>query len=102
MILFYYADLPIRDIAARLGSNSLAVRANLSRGRGRLRHFWVTAMDDLRHRFATLDRVPVPDVWSDVERRLEALGTAAPTRPSLPSSRNGESRSVIGRPGQPT
>jgi RNA polymerase sigma-70 factor (ECF subfamily) len=38
VILFYYADLPIRDIAARLGTNSLAVRANLSRGRGRLRH----------------------------------------------------------------
>jgi RNA polymerase sigma-70 factor (ECF subfamily) len=37
VILFYYADLPISDIAARLGSNSLAVRANLSRGRGRLR-----------------------------------------------------------------
>ena len=37
VILFYYADLPIRDIAARLGSNSLAVRANLSRGRSRLR-----------------------------------------------------------------
>ena len=37
VILFYYADLPIRDIAARLGTNSLAVRANLSRGRGRLR-----------------------------------------------------------------
>jgi RNA polymerase sigma-70 factor (ECF subfamily) len=37
VILFYYADLPTRDIAARLGSNSLAVRANLSRGRGRLR-----------------------------------------------------------------
>jgi RNA polymerase sigma-70 factor, ECF subfamily len=38
VILFYYADLPIREIAARLGSNSLAVRANLSRGRGRLRN----------------------------------------------------------------
>jgi len=37
VILFYYADLPIRDIAARLGTNRLAVRANLSRGRGRLR-----------------------------------------------------------------
>jgi RNA polymerase sigma-70 factor, ECF subfamily len=37
VILFYYADLPIHDIAARLGSNSLAVRANLSRGRARLR-----------------------------------------------------------------
>ena len=37
VILFYYADLPVRDIAIRLGSTSLAVRANLSRGRGRLR-----------------------------------------------------------------
>ena len=37
-------------------------------------------MDDLRARFATLDRVPVPEVWADVERRLEALGTAVPTR----------------------
>lgn len=36
VILFYYADLPIREIAARLGSNGLAVRANLSRGRRRL------------------------------------------------------------------
>jgi hypothetical protein len=36
-------------------------------------------MDDLRDRFATLDHVPVPDVWNDVERRLEALGGAAPT-----------------------
>jgi len=37
VILFYYADLPIRDIADRLGTNSLAVRANLTRGRRRLR-----------------------------------------------------------------
>jgi RNA polymerase sigma-70 factor (ECF subfamily) len=36
VILFYYADLPVREIAARLGSNSLAVRANLTRGRRRL------------------------------------------------------------------
>jgi RNA polymerase sigma-70 factor (ECF subfamily) len=37
VVLFYYADLPIREIAARVGTNSLAVRANLSRGRARLR-----------------------------------------------------------------
>jgi RNA polymerase sigma-70 factor (ECF subfamily) len=37
VVLYYYADLPIRDIADRLGSNSLAVRANLSRGRRQLR-----------------------------------------------------------------
>lgn len=36
IILFYYVDLPIREIAVRLGSNGLAVRANLSRGRRRL------------------------------------------------------------------
>lgn len=37
VVLFYYADLPVREIADRLGSNSLAVRANLTRGRRRLR-----------------------------------------------------------------
>jgi RNA polymerase sigma-70 factor (ECF subfamily) len=37
VVLFYYADLPVRVIADRLGTNSLAVRANLSRGRRRLR-----------------------------------------------------------------
>ena len=37
VILYYYADLPVREIADRLGTNSLAVRANLSRGRRRLR-----------------------------------------------------------------
>ena len=36
VILYYYADLPVAEIAARLGSNRLAVRANLSRGRRRL------------------------------------------------------------------
>src|SRR5262245_43615149 len=37
VVLFYYADLPISQIAVRLGSNSVSVRANLSRGRRRLR-----------------------------------------------------------------
>jgi len=37
VILFYYADLPVREIADRLGTNSMAVRANLSRGRRSLR-----------------------------------------------------------------
>jgi RNA polymerase sigma-70 factor (ECF subfamily) len=37
VVLYYYADLPIGDIARRLGSNRVAVRANLSRGRRRLR-----------------------------------------------------------------
>jgi RNA polymerase sigma-70 factor (ECF subfamily) len=36
VILFYFADLPVGVIARRLGSNQLAVRANLSRARRRL------------------------------------------------------------------
>ncbi|HEX5014994.1 MAG TPA: sigma factor-like helix-turn-helix DNA-binding protein [Candidatus Limnocylindrales bacterium] len=37
VVLFYYADLPVSQIAQRLDSNALAVRANLSRGRRGLR-----------------------------------------------------------------
>jgi RNA polymerase sigma-70 factor (ECF subfamily) len=37
VVLFYYADLPVSDIADRLGTNRLVVRTNLSRGRRRLR-----------------------------------------------------------------
>jgi len=36
LILFYYADYPISQIADILRSNALAVRVNLSRGRKRL------------------------------------------------------------------
>jgi RNA polymerase sigma-70 factor (ECF subfamily) len=36
LVLFYYGDYPIRDIADILRSNALAVRVNLSRGRKRL------------------------------------------------------------------
>jgi RNA polymerase sigma-70 factor (ECF subfamily) len=38
VIFFYYVDLPIREIANRTGMSQLAVRANLSRGRKRLKH----------------------------------------------------------------
>jgi RNA polymerase sigma-70 factor (ECF subfamily) len=37
IVLHYYVDCPVREIARRTGSNSLAVRAHLSRGRKRLR-----------------------------------------------------------------
>lgn len=37
VILFYYADASVRDIARRTGTSQLAVRANLSRGRKRLK-----------------------------------------------------------------
>jgi RNA polymerase sigma-70 factor (ECF subfamily) len=36
LVLFYYADYPISQIADILRSNALAVRVNLSRGRKRL------------------------------------------------------------------
>jgi hypothetical protein len=41
--------------------------------------FWVTTMDDLRQRFATLDRVPVPDLWDDVEHRSRSLAGSEAT-----------------------
>jgi RNA polymerase sigma-70 factor (ECF subfamily) len=37
VILFYYVDAPVRAIADRTGMSQLAVRANLSRGRKRLK-----------------------------------------------------------------
>jgi RNA polymerase sigma-70 factor (ECF subfamily) len=37
VLLFYYVDASVRDIASRTGTSQLAVRANLSRGRKRLK-----------------------------------------------------------------
>jgi RNA polymerase sigma-70 factor (ECF subfamily) len=37
VVLFYYADASVRDIAARTGMSQLSVRVNLSRGRQRLK-----------------------------------------------------------------
>ena len=37
VVLFYYADASVREIARRTGTSQLAVRANLSRGRKRLK-----------------------------------------------------------------
>jgi RNA polymerase sigma-70 factor (ECF subfamily) len=37
IVLHYYVDCPVREIARRTGINALAVRAHLSRGRKRLR-----------------------------------------------------------------
>lgn len=37
IVLHYYADCPVREIARRTDMNSLAVRAHLSRGRKHLR-----------------------------------------------------------------
>jgi RNA polymerase sigma-70 factor (ECF subfamily) len=37
LILFYYADHPIREVASILDTSLIAVRVNLSRGRKRLR-----------------------------------------------------------------
>lgn len=37
LILHYYADLPVRDIAHAIGSSPATVRVHLSQGRKRLR-----------------------------------------------------------------
>jgi RNA polymerase sigma-70 factor (ECF subfamily) len=37
VILFYYADASVRDIAARIGISQVSVRVHLSRGRSRLK-----------------------------------------------------------------
>ncbi len=37
IVLHYYADCPVREIARRTGINPIAVRAHLSRGRKRMR-----------------------------------------------------------------
>lgn len=37
VVLFYYVDASVQEIARRTGSSPLAVRANLSRGRKRLK-----------------------------------------------------------------
>lgn len=37
LVLYYYADQPIVEIARAVGSNAVTVRASLSRGRRRLR-----------------------------------------------------------------
>jgi len=42
VILFYYADHPVREVAAILDSSVIAVRVNLSRGRKRLRQILET------------------------------------------------------------
>src|SRR6476661_4341448 len=59
-------------------------------------------MDDLRERFAALDRLPVPDVWSDVERRLEESAlraTAGDLVPVRPGWRRVGAASPAGTPG---
>ncbi|HEX5039491.1 MAG TPA: sigma-70 family RNA polymerase sigma factor [Candidatus Limnocylindria bacterium] len=37
VVLHYYADAPVREIARRTGMSQISVRANLSRGRKRLK-----------------------------------------------------------------
>jgi RNA polymerase sigma-70 factor (ECF subfamily) len=37
IVLFYYADASVRDIAGRIGTSQLSVRVHLSRGRSRLK-----------------------------------------------------------------
>jgi hypothetical protein len=54
-------------------------------------------MDDLRRRFATLDDQPMPDLWSDIERRL---GASSPSGVVAPVAAGGSvrPRGLGGRP----
>ena len=45
VVLFYYADASVRDIAQRTGMSQLSVRAHLSRGRKRLKELLGDAHD---------------------------------------------------------
>ena len=54
-------------------------------------------MDDLRQRFASLDGIPAPDLWADVEHRVEALGTTVSTRRVI-TVQLGRQDQVRGRP----
>jgi WD40-like Beta Propeller Repeat len=38
---------------------------------------WVTVMDDLRRRFASLDRATPPDLWGRIEKRAAAMESVA-------------------------
>jgi Tol biopolymer transport system component len=42
---------------------------------------WVITMNELRARFDSLDRVIVPDVWDEVQRRVAALDATTAHRP---------------------
>src|SRR5215210_703078 len=77
--------------------------------------FLVTAMDDLRERFAGLDDIRVPDLWTDVERRLpasdrcacrrvaaDAIDRAAPLDPvAVDRASHRRAASVAGALGEP-
>ena len=38
------------------------------------------AMDELRARFAAIDRVAAPDLWTQIERRADVLNAVRSTR----------------------
>ncbi len=42
-------------------------------------------MDELRGRFAAIDQVAAPDLWTEIERRADVLDAVRPTRPVDPA-----------------
>jgi hypothetical protein len=55
-------------------------------------------MDDLRRRFATLDRLRMPDVWDEIELRAAALGatgTLTPVPAPVARARGFSGRSLV-------
>ena len=68
LALRYYAGYSMRAAARILGSSYVAMPLRLFRGKRRLRRLLKEKSADLKARFATLERVPAPDLWRDIER----------------------------------
>ena len=69
VVLRYYAEMPLRDIAATLSIALPTVGVHLTQARRRLRDLLVRPMSDLKTRFRTLDRLEMPNIWDEVQRR---------------------------------
>lgn len=68
LALRYYAGYSMRAAARILGSSYMAMPVRLFRGKRKLRRLLNEKSGDLKARFATLERVPAPDLWRDIER----------------------------------
>jgi DNA-directed RNA polymerase specialized sigma24 family protein len=68
LVLRYYAGYSMRAAARILGSSYIAMPVRLFRGQRKLRGLLNEKSGDLKARFATLERVPAPDLWRGIER----------------------------------
>jgi len=69
LVLRYHAGLGIISVARIADASTAILPLRLAWGRWRLRRLLRESNRRLRERFATLDRVPAPDLWPGIERR---------------------------------